>query len=441
MISSEESFPPIAVVGLWHLGCTLAASWAKLGHRVVGIDRNENVVRELNEGRPPIYEPDLAESIRSSLDRGTLSFSTAVEGVAGHRFVFVSYDTPVRDDDTSDLSPIYEMVDRLGPFLQPNAIVVFSAQLPAGTSRLLRQRFKQFNPTLEVAYSPENLRLGEALSCYSRPGHIVIGADDSAAGDAVEKLFVPMKAICLRMNLPSAEMTKHAINSFLATSITLSNQWADLCSTLGADFSSVAAALRCDARIGPRAYLTPGIGFSGGTLGRDLRVLDELNQAQAGGTCPIFGAIWQYNRSRPNIVRERCQAVLGSVRERTIALWGMTYKPGTSTLRRSVSLEIAKDLLGHGACIRAYDPKADWNEAPQFRNSIKVCASANEAVQGADILVLLTEWPEFRNLDYARVREAMQQPILFDTRGALQSQYAKLEYLGFTVLAIGRSQQ
>jgi UDPglucose 6-dehydrogenase len=289
-------------------------------------------------------------------------------------------------------------------------------------------------------YSPENLRLGEALACYARPGHIVIGADDHAAAEAVAGLFAPMEATCLRMSLASAEMTKHAINSFLAASITLSNQWADLCAAVGADFAEVAAAMKHDPRIGKRAYLSPGVGFSGGTLGRDLRVLDALNRAQAGGKCPIFGDIWNYNRARLEVVRDRCQQVLGGVQDRTIALLGMTYKPGTSTLRRSLPLQIAEDLATHGAAVRAFDPRADWNEVAPPRR-VAVCASAYEAARGAEMLVLLTEWPDFRDLDYGRIKTAMTRPILFDTKNMLQSQRSDLERLGFRVLTIGRPER
>ena len=438
MAVTSDPKPCIGVVGLWHLGSTIAACWAKLGYRVRAVDLDVGVVRALSEGRPPIYEPGLQEAIRSGLAAGVLAFSTSVETLRDCRFVFVAYDTPVRDDDTSDLTVIENVIERMGLSLDPNAIVIVSAQLPAGTARRLRSRLQQFHTSIELVYSPENLRLGEAIACYTRPGHVVIGADDEIAANEVEALFSPMQATCLKMNLPSAEMTKHAINSFLASSITLSNQWADLCEAAGADFSQVAEAMRQDPRIGTRAYLSPGIGFSGGTLGRDLQVLEQLNRTKANDASPIFGDIWRYNKSRVHVVRSRCEKVLRSVHGKIIALLGMTYKPGTSTLRRSLPLEVAEDLGKHGATLRVFDPKADWNEVrvPAF---LTICDSPYEALNGADMAVLLTEWPDFLTLDYGRIRSQLAQPILLDTKNMLQARRQDLESLGFMVLAIGRA--
>jgi UDPglucose 6-dehydrogenase len=438
MAVKTNSKPTIGVVGLWHLGCTLAACWAKLGHRVQAVELDEQVVRTLADGRLPIYEPGLEEAIRSGLATGTLSFSSSVEVLRACQFVFVAYDTPVRDDDTSDVTIIEEMVDRMGTSLDPGTIVVVSAQLPVGTARHLRSRLKRFQESIELVYSPENLRLGEAIACYTRPGHIVIGADDASASDAVKNLFSPMEAVCLRMNLPSAEMTKHGINSFLAASITLGNQWADLCEAVGADFDQVAEAMRHDPRIGKRAYLNPGIGFSGGTLGRDLQVLDHVSRTKANGVAPLFGDIWRYNKSRVQVVRSRCELVLGSLRGKRIGLLGMTYKPGTSTLRRSLPLEVAEDLGRHGVTLQAFDPKANWGEV-RLPAGLAVRDSAYETLKGADLGVLLTEWPEFLALDYGRIKTEMASPILFDTKNLLRDRRGDLEELGFTLLTIGRA--
>lgn len=438
MTRSTDGQPLIGVVGLWYLGCTIAACWAKLGFVVRAVDLDEEVVRGLREGRPPIYESGLGEAIRSAVEQGKISFSTSVESLASCQFVFVAYDTPIRDDDTSDLTVIEEMISKMGPHLDPRAIVIVSAQLPVGTSGNLRSHLKQICDTVELVYSPENLRLGEAIACYSRPGHIVIGADSEGAAAAIEELFAPMEAVCLKMGLTSAEMTKHAINSFLAASITLANQWADLCAVVGADFFDVAGAMKHDPRIGKRAYLTPGIGFSGGTLGRDLQVLDQLNRQRAGDISSIFGDIWHYNRTRWGVVRARCEQVLGSVEKKKVALFGMTYKPGTSTLQRSLPLEVAKDLVRQGAAVRVFDPKANWGEA-QLPSGLTVCDSPYEAVSGGDLLVLLTEWPDFLTLDYSRIKAAMSKSILFDTKDMLRSQHRDLERLGFQVLTIGRA--
>ena len=431
------SEPKIGVVGLWHLGCVIAATWSKLGRVVRGIDFDEINVTNLSKGQPPIYEPELQDTIQASLEQGLLSFSKDPAHLKDCRFVFLAYDTPVRDDDSSDISLLEETIEAIASHLAPKTILIVSAQLPVGTARQFRNKLKAVDPSLEVVYSPENLRLGEAINCYLNPGHIVIGADEPQAGQAVAELFSPMQAECLFMNLPSAEMTKHGINSFLAASITLANQWADICTAVGADFAQVAAAMKCDPRIGKRAYLSAGIGFSGGTLGRDLQVLEGINQ-QIGDQSPIFGDIWQYNKARVKVVGKVAEDALGNLQGKTITLLGMTYKPGTSTLRRSLPLEVAYDLVARGALIRAYDPKADWSEA-QLPERFESFASVYEAVEKADLVVLLTEWPEFKSLDFSEILKKMGGTIFFDTKSFLLERFEEMESLGFTVLSIGRS--
>jgi UDPglucose 6-dehydrogenase len=425
--------PTLAVVGLWHLGCTIAAAWTRLGYGVRAVDPSAEVVRGLEEGRPPLFEPGLAESIAAGLAARTLVVSTDPAAVRHCRFVFLAHDTPVGEDDSSDLAPIWEAVEACVPHMDPGAILVISAQLPVGSAREIRQHLRQVNPTLEVVYSPENLRLGEALRCYLEPGHVVIGADSVEAGDAVEALFAPMKARAFRMNLPSAELVKHCINSFLAASVTLANQWADVAGAAGADFAEVVPALRADPRIGARAYLTPGIGFSGGTLGRDLRVLDEINRTALHGRAPIFGDIWRYNQRRVEVVGRRAEEILGALRGCRVALLGMTYKPGTSTLRRSLPLGVARDLLARGATVCAHDPKADWTEVT-LPPQLQVAKTAYEAAEGTDLLVLLTEWPDYRELDFRRLAGTMRQRYVLDTKGFWKAQGDALRVAGLTLL-------
>jgi UDPglucose 6-dehydrogenase len=425
----------LGVVGIWHLGSSITASWLRLGRAVTAVDFNAAVVAGLREGCAPLFEPGLDDALKGALADGRLQASDDPRTVAGCAFVFIAYDTPVRDDDTSDLAPILQAIEACGPHLDPGATVIVSAQLPVGTARRLRTRLQALAPGRELVYSPENLRLGEALRCYLEPGHIVIGAEDAAALDRVEALFAPMKARVFRMNLPSAEMTKHAINTFLATSVTLANQWADVCGATGADFADVAAVLRTDPRIGERAYITPGIGFSGGTLGRDLRVLEEVSRTALGGGAPLFGEVWRYNQRRVEVVARRAEEILGGAAEQRIALLGMTYKPGTSTLRRSLPLAVALDLLSRGAAVRAHDPKADWREVA-VPEGLVVADSPYAAAEDADLVVLLTEWPEYRELDFARLRHAMARPLLLDTKGFLRPRADALAAAGLRLLGL-----
>lgn len=436
-MSANTQKPEIGIVGLWHLGCTLSACWANLGHRVRAVDLDAELVKNLSSGQPPVYEPNLSETIQSEMKAGRLSFSTKIEDLRSCKFVFVTYDTPVREDDSPDAAAVEEVIESVGDLLNPGSVIVISSQLQVGSSRRLRERLQKKGKKVEIVYSPENLRLGEAIQCYTKPGHIVIGADQAEAGAAVEALFAPMQAQLLKMDLASAEMTKHGINSFLACSINFANQIANLCEATGADFSKVSSAMKHDPRIGKSAYLAAGIGFSGGTLGRDLQVLESINKDQAKGRSPLFGEIWRYNRSRLRVVRERSEKLLGTLAGKRIALFGMTYKPGTSTLRRSLPLEVAQDLVAAGAKIHAYDPKANFAEV-ELPTSIQVCKSAYEAAQDVDLVVLMTEWPEFAQLDFAQLKKAMGGVNLFDTKGIFRAKRDEIEKHGIKLHWIGQ---
>lgn len=410
----------IAVIGMWHLGCSIVASWLRLNHTVTAIDLDPDVVNRLRNGHAPVFEPGVDEEIASGLKQDALWISSRVAGaVAGCPFVFIAFDTPVADDDISDLSPIRQAIKYCGPHLDQGAVVIVSSQLPVGTARELRALLRTLAPTAELVYSPENLQLGQAIDCYLHPGHIVIGSESIDAADQVEALFSPMEAKIFRMNLPSAELAKHCINSFLATSVTLANQWSDIAEATGADYSRVAEVLRADHRIGKHAYITPGIGFSGGTLGRDLRVLDSVNHRLLDGSAPIFGQVWEYNVDRIEITIRQISRLVDGLRARRITLLGMTYKPGTSTMRRSLPLVLAQKLLLQGAIVTVHDPQANWKEAV-LPSGLIIADSVYDAVIDADLTILLTEWPEYRELDFKRLSSLMNQPLLFDTKDFLQ---------------------
>jgi UDPglucose 6-dehydrogenase len=306
----------IGVVGLWHLGCVLTACWLKLGRRVIGIDFDSENINQLSKGKAPLFEPHLDETLQESLRNHKVQFSTDPSYLKECDFIFLGYDTPVDENDCYDLTLLEQALQKMAPHLKPTATLIISSQVPVGTCRKFGQKMK-----VPLVYSPENLRLGEAMHNYLNPGHIVIGADQGQAAQSAKTLFSVIPSEYLVMDLPSAEMTKHAINSFLATSITFANQLADVCGVAGADFSQVVQAMKHDPRIGKKAYLKAGIGFSGGTLGRDLQILASLNQQKI---FPLFEETWQYNKRRPQLIVDKIAQMLN----KTVSLLGMTYKPG-----------------------------------------------------------------------------------------------------------------
>jgi UDPglucose 6-dehydrogenase len=418
----------LGVSGLWHLGCVLCASWAGLGCRVVGHDPDAARVEALRAGRPPLFEPGLPQALRHP----ALSFSTAIADLRGCEFVFLALDTPVDEEDRSLTRILEERTLELGSALDDGAIVVVSAQTPVGLCAHLRRLLQQGNPTLELACSPENLRLGEALANYLRPGRIVLGTADPDCERRCRQLLGRLEGEILAMSLESAEMVKHGINSFLATSIVFANQLADLCEVCGADLDDVVRGMRSDPRIGARAYLDAGLGFSGGTLGRDLRALSARTPAHQED---FFGYVWELNRRRKDHLLARLQERFGPLAGRRVAVLGLTYKPGTSTLRRSLPLEIVGELERLGARPVVYDPQADYAElggAPPF----EVARALEEAVAGSDLVLLLTPWPEFRQAPWEKLASTMKRPRLFDAARAVDP--PTLRQAGFQFAGIGR---
>lgn len=421
----------IGVVGLWHLGSVIAASWATLGHRVIGVADDAAAAHAMMQGTMPLYEPQLAESIGTAIQADRFVCTADPAALRQCQVVFLAYDTPVREDDTADIPFLQERLQRILPHLAPQSILVVSSQVPVGFCRQLQA---QCGDRIAVVYSPENLRLGEAIACYLRPGHVVFGGQSAAAIEQLQQLFTPMQAQVLAMNWESAEMCKHGINAFLGMSVTFANQFADACAHTGANYQEVVQGLRADPRIGQRAYLQPGIGFSGGTLARDLVVLSHLDaQPQAHLPFPLFGQLLDYNRSRYLAVCARAEKILGTLAGKTVAMYGMTYKAGTSTLRRSLPLAVAEAFVARGARVSAYDPKADWSEIT-VPHGITPCTTPDAASAAADIAIVLTAWPEFTTTDFSALGTQLASKTIVDVYNTLREQRARCGECGVAVL-------
>ena len=427
----------VCVIGLWHLGCTAAACLAEAGYSVTGVDKDRKRVKELNAGRPPLFEPGLEELIKAGLDAKRLRFTADLKaGVRGARFIYVTYDTPVDDNDDVDLSEILAMAKEIAPILEKGTVIIVSSQVPVGTCERIKSIVLRNNPAadFDIAYVPENLRLGQAIQRFARPDGIVIGADSPSTLKKVEQFFSVIKAPRLTMGLRSAEMTKHAINAFLATSISFTNEMANLCDYLGADALKVAEGMRLDKRIGGGLPLSPGLGFAGGTLARDLKTLSKLWRRHD-GQGHLINAVLKVNREQNGLVVRKLKKIYGSLAGRNIAVLGLTYKAGTSTLRRSAALEIIAELAGQGAKVKAFDPRAAPEEVKKHKE-FKSCASPYEAAKGADALVIITDWPEFKELDFDRIKSTMKKPVIIDTKNMLDDR--RLESGGMAYYGVGR---
>ncbi len=402
-----------------------SAALAQLGHTVRATDFDPEVVRRLQCGSAPIYEPELSERMAQRTQQGRLSFvSSCREAFLGAEFIFITFDTPVDDNDESDLTPIVSAFDAIAKDAPSGVEIVVMSQVPVGTCAQLAERVRARAPRLRfsIVYHPENLRLGEALRTFLEPDFLLVGTEDEAAADRLLGLYAGVPAAVLKTSTRSAEFAKHALNAFLATSISFINELAELAEACGADIRDVARVMRRDRRIGPHAFLSPGPGFSGGTLGRDIQTLRGLGEL-AGRRTPQLDATLTVNRERlarlVDAVRQACGGLCGM----RVGLLGLTYKPGTDTLRRSHALALARRLVQAGAEVRAYDPK--MVEARPETFGLALCADAYQAAEAADALLVATPWPEFKNLDWNRLRKVMRQPVLIDAHNFMDDRAAR----------------
>lgn len=427
----------VAVVGLWHQGIVAAACLADFGYDVLAADVDAEKIEALNEGRAPLFEPGLDELLRKGLDAKRLRFTTDVAGAVKQRAnVLVMHDTPVDANDQSDLSVVFQALEAIAPNLADDCLILVTAQVPVGTCDKLSGIIRAKRPNLRfgLVYSPENLRLGQAIERFRHPALPVIGSEEVWALDRVEQLLAPCGVKWERVNLRTAEMAKHALNAFLATSVSFANELGNLCDEVGADGVRLAQVLRLEPRIGAKAMLMPGLGFSGGTLARDMQTLRGLGD-RFGIETRMLDGIWESNKHQNELVVRKLKKTLGTLKGVPVTVLGLTYKPDTSTLRRSASLEIIADILGEGAVVTAHDPKADRTEVAAHRE-FRFVEDVYEAAKGSQAVVIITGWADYKKLDFARMKSVMARPVVIDTNNMLDA--AAMEKAGFVYLDIGR---
>lgn len=406
----------IAVYGLWHLGSVTAACLAAAGHEVVGLDLDETVVTDLRTGRTPVREEGLSERLGAGLASGRLRFTTQPEeALADAELLWVTFDTPVDETDEADIGFVRGRLEAVAQSLRPGTLVLVSSQVPVGFTRALAVEWK--NRGLRYASSPENLRLGKAVASFEQAERIVVGLADRTDQSLLGELLGPFCRHIEWMSLESAEMTKHALNAFLGTSVAFANEVARLCEALGADAREVQRGLQSDGRIGHRAYLSPGAPFAGGTLARDLRYLAGFGRDLRIET-PLVAGVLASNRVQEGWLRDRVRESLEGVPGPVAAVLGLVYKPGTSTLRRSSALELCAWLHERGVTVRAHDPAAEDLPEP-LRMVVRRCDSRRETLQGADVAVVATPWPEYKDLGAEEVLATMRRPRVVDTHWAL----------------------
>ena len=427
----------VAVIGAGYVGLTTAACLADLGNSVVVVDINREKIAQLEQHHVPFYEPGLSELVERNARAGRLRFTTSYrDAVPGAEYAIIAVSTPEGESGEADLSYVEAAAKSIADSMDGPLIVVNKSTVPPLTgdmvARVLTERNGRFS--VSVVSNPEFLREGSAIQDFMHPDRVVVGSHDRKAAEKVAELYAPLEApVLVTPNIYTAEMVKYASNAFLATRISFINEIARISERVGADAKLVAEGMGLDKRIGP-AYLDAGIGYGGSCFPKDVAALAAL--AERFDYHPdMLNAVMDINRDQRMLVIDKLRDCLDTLHDRVVGLLGLAFKPNTDDLREAPSLDIAKVLLAAGASVRAYDPAA-IERSRLLLPDVEYLGSAYEVADGADAIVVVTEWNEFRHLDLQRVRASMRRPIVIDGRNIYDP--ALMREIGFTYRGIGR---
>src|SRR5438876_6644529 len=431
----------IAVVGTGYVGLVLGACLAENGNDVICVDKDESKIGMLNDGGIPIYEPGLEEMVRRNRHEDRLSFTTDLPGaVRASTIVFIAVGTPQGEDGSADLQHVLAVARAVGRAMDKYTVVVDKSTVPVGTARKVGAAIaKETTQPFSVASNPEFLKQGAAIEDFMKPDRVVVGTepgDDRAAG-IMKELYAPFTrtgAPILMMDTASAELCKYAANSILATRISFMNEIANVCEAVGANVDHVRTAIGSDRRIG-KSFLFPGVGYGGSCFPKDVKALLKSSSDQ-GYDFKILRSVEDVNNSQKGRLVEKMKAHFGSLNGRTIALWGLAFKPRTDDMREAPAISIIDRLLACGAIVRAYDPEAMPTARRIFGDRIALGEKSYDALDGADALAVVTEWNEFREPDFEKMRARLRTPVVFDGRNIYSPEHMRA--LGFTYFSIGR---
>ena len=430
----------ISIIGSGYVGLVTGACFADVGHNVICVDNDEGKIKTLQAGRIPIYEPGLEEIVHRNVSAHRLHFSSSIrEGVEKSQIVFIAVPTPPQSNGDVDLSFIEKVSREIADILTDYRVIVDKSTVPVKTGERVAETIKRYNrhgAKFDVVSNPEFLREGCAIRDLMHPDRIVIGAQSQHAVDLMKKVYEPFMAPVLVTGINSAELIKHAANSFLALKISYINAISAICDASGADVEKVADGIGMDRRIG-RQFLNGGIGYGGSCFPKDVAAFIHISE-QLGVPFTLLKEVQRINAGQKERFLKLIRDTLWVLREKKIAVWGLTFKPNTDDVRSSVAIELVDAMLREGAHVSVYDPKG-MEKARELKAiaDAKFAASALEAVDGAEALVIATEWNEFANVDFAAVKQRMTTPIVFDGRNLLNPE--TMGELGFHYHSIGRA--
>ena len=432
----------LAIIGTGYVGLTTGTCFAEVGHNVVCVDNNEAKVESLREGRVPIYEPDLEELIISNVSAGRLSFTTSLaDAIKDCEIIFIAVPTPPHEDGSVDLSYIEAVSHEIADVITPEMgyrIIVDKSTVPVSTGSKVYQvisRYAKGDVDVDVVSNPEFLREGSAVADLLNPDRVVIGADSQRAMDLMKRVYQPFNAPIVEVDLHSAELIKHAANSFLALKISYINAVSAVCEKAGADVELVAQGIGMDKRIS-RHFLNAGLGYGGSCFPKDVKGFINVAD-QLGAPMNILKEVENINEQQLERFMKRLRKKLWVLRKKRIAVWGLAFKQNTDDVRESVAIKLIKRLCDEGACVTAYDPKAAETGAAALAGyNVSIADDMYECARDAEILVVATEWKQFAMANLVKVREMMRLPIIFDGRNILHGENAL--HAGFEYHSIGR---
>lgn len=433
----------VVMIGTGYVGLVTGLGYAKLGHRVACVDTDAGKIGRLDIGEPPFFEPGLAELLHEMQESGNIMFTSQLASVmADADLLMIAVGTPADATGKADLSAIFAVADQIGKQLNREAIVVVKSTVPVGTNRQVLARVRtamtangagEMAPLVQIASLPEFLREGSAIKDFFAPDRVVIGADDEPTRSVLDVLHDGIQAPRVCLSIETAELTKYAANAFLATKISFINEIAGLAERVGADVRGVAKALGLDRRIGA-SFLNAGIGYGGSCFPKDVSALHQMAGSNGHDFKLLSAVIEVNNHQRDQFVR-RVEDALGGFKGRSIAVWGLAFKGGTDDVRESAAIDIVQRLVGKGAQVVAYDPQAKGTAAKVLSESVQLAATAIDAAAGAEALLVLTDWPEFRAVSFETLKTAMLDPKIFDGRNYLAD--LDLGRFGFVYEGVG----
>ena len=429
----------IAVVGTGYVGLVVGTCLAENGNDVICVDNNASKVRSLKRGRIPIYEPGLEELVARNQREKRLTFSTALaRATRASQIIFIAVGTPSDEDGSADLRHVVDVAGAVARAMNEYKVIVSKSTVPVGTAARLREVIRrETTHPFSVVSNPEFLKQGAAVADFMRPDRVVVGVEDPRARELMYGLYAPFTrtgAPIMMMDCASAELSKYAANAMLATRISFMNEVATVCERVSANVDEVRRAIAADRRIGP-AFLFPGIGYGGSCFPKDVKALLRSSR-DAGYDAEILGAVEAVNQRQKGRLVEKMQEHFTSLKGKTIGVWGLAFKPQTDDMREAPSVTTIEGILSQGGKVKAYDPQAEKTARVILGNRVSYVQRSYDALKGVDALAIVTEWSEFREPDFARMRSLMRSPVIFDGRNLFTPEQMRAE--GFTYYSIGR---